>query len=450
MNPCHGLWWKFRQEGRRHVEGAQVEEFEMADVKKPISRRQALKGAGALAVTAVAGFPYVARAQANTIRIGMPTVLSGRVALLGSSSRYAAQLAVTKFNEEGGLNGREVQLIVRDSRSSPDEAARMTRDMVNSEGCDIILDGEASNGSFAVQEVVRQLGVLCIHTNSETTSLTADPDIRSDTAFRCARQGIHDAIAGGLYASQISKEQNKRRWMTCSPDYAYGRDNSAQFLEYLQLYDDQVEVVDQLWPKLFEPDYTAYVTRLSQQQPDAVYSALWGGDLVSFIEQGNLYGLFAGNMSYFSGGLADPPVFQAVNQLPEGLHSIFRYDPDYPDNGGNQAFAEEYQEIAGQMPTNWSWQNYTGVQFILEALRRTDGNTDGQALADEIAGMEIESPFSESGTITMRESDHTIINYPVAWGTTTADPKGMANWVAGDWSEIIAQEEEWKDRQGYL
>lgn len=426
----------------------------MAERGGSLTRRKVIKSAGALAGVAgmatIVGAPYVSRAQANTIRIGMPTILSGRVAILGTSSRAAAQLAVQRFNEAGGLDGRMVELVIRDSKGAPDEAARITRDLVNSEGCEIIVDAEASSGAFAVQEVVRQLGVLCLHTNSETSALTADPEIRSETAFRCARQGIHDAVAGGLYASKISKSEGKRRWMTCSPDYAYGRDNSAQFLEYLKIYDDQVEVIDQLWPKLFEPDYTAYVTRIQQQQPDAVYSALWGGDLVSFIEQGNLYGLFSGDMGYFSGGLADPPILDAINQLPSGLRSVFRYDPNYPDTEENQAFADDYREIEGELPTNWSWQNFTAYEFIHEALRRTGGKTDGAALAGELAGMELESPFVDGGKLTMRESDHTLIGYPVAWGATKNDPKAMTDWVAGDWSEILAQEKEWKTRQGYL
>ena len=64
--------------------------------------------------------------------------------------------------------------------------------------------------------------------------------------------------------------------------------------------------------------------------------------------------------------------------------------------------------------------------------------------------MEIDVPFATDGKVKMREDDHTLINYPVAWGVTKSDPAGMTNWVAGDWSEILAQEKEWKQRQGYL
>ena len=150
-----------------------------------------------------------------------------------------------------------------------------------------------------MHEVIRDLGVLCLHTCSESSTLTADPKQKVKTAFRCARQGIHDAVAGGSYAAKIAKEKGLKRWMTCSPDYAYGRDNTAEFIQYAKVFEPSIEVVDQLWPKLFAPDYTESITKILQVKPQAVYSALWGGDLVAFIEQSNLYRLFA-NTAYFS------------------------------------------------------------------------------------------------------------------------------------------------------
>ncbi|MBC7800762.1 MAG: ABC transporter substrate-binding protein, partial [Gemmatimonadaceae bacterium] len=386
----------------------------MANEPGGLNRRGVLAAGAAAAIT---GFPHIAGAQAKVIRIGMPTILSGRVAILGTSSRAAVQQAVRQFNEAGGAGGRTIELVDRDSKGRPDEAAKVTRDLINNDGCEIIIDAEASSGSFAVQEVIRDLPVLCVHTCSETSSLTADPKIHVKTAFRSARQGIHDAVAGGKYASNISKARGLKRWMTCSPDYAYGRDNTAEFLEFAKKFDPAIEVVDQVWPKLFQPDYTENLTKILQVKPQAIYSALWGGDLVTFIEQGNLYRLFA-NFAFFSGGLGDPPVLTAIKQLPPGMNTAYRYNRFYPDKPGNVAFAEGYNKIAGQEPTNWAWQNALACQLIFEALKRTGGKTDGMAMATEMKGMQVQSPFAVADTITMRASDHTIIGYPVAWGRT--------------------------------
>ena len=161
----------------------------------------------------------------------MPTILSGRVAQLGTSSRNGVMLEVEKVNAAGGLAGRQIEMVVRDSKGQPQEAARVARELVNTDGCEILIDAEASSGAFAVHEVARDLGVLCIHTNSETSSLTADPKQHIPNAFRTARQGIHDSIVGGSYAAAIAKAKGLKKWATCSPDYAYGRDTTGEFID---------------------------------------------------------------------------------------------------------------------------------------------------------------------------------------------------------------------------
>jgi len=323
----------------------------------------------------------------------------------------------------------------------------VTRDLINNDGCEIIIGAEASSGAFAVHEVVRDLGVLCLHTCSETSALTADPKLAAKTAFRCARQGIHDAVVGGSYAAHISKAKGLKRWMTCSPDYAYGRDNTAEFIQYAKVFDPAIEVTDQVWPKLFAPDYTESITKMLQVKPQAVYSALWGGDLVAFIEQSNLYRLFQ-NTAFFSSALADPPVLSAIKTLPPGLHSAYRYNKQFPNLPENLAYNDAYVKAAGgQEPTNWAWQNYVAVLFIAEALRRSAGSTDAATLAKELTGMELSTPF---GALTLRDTDHTLIHYPVAWGTTISKAPWVIDYVDTKWSTILELEQQWKKEKGYL
>src|SRR5215469_3826407 len=214
----------------------------MTRTHKPgLSRRSTLALMGTGAVTFAA--PWVARAEANVIKIGMPTILSGRVAQLGTSSRNAVMLEVDKVNAAGGLAGRRIEMVIRDSKGQPQEAARIARELINGDGCEILLDAEASSGAFAVHEVARDLGFLCIHTNSETSSLTADPKLRLANAFRLCRQGIHDSIVGGSYAASIANAKGLMKWATTSPDYAYGRDRTQQFVTYLKHFKPDIEIV---------------------------------------------------------------------------------------------------------------------------------------------------------------------------------------------------------------
>ena len=86
------------------------------------SRRKILKttSAVAAAITLNSGFPAILKAD-NNIKIGVPTILSGRVAQLGISVNNALKMATDNFNSSGGLDGRNIELIVRDSRAKPDD-----------------------------------------------------------------------------------------------------------------------------------------------------------------------------------------------------------------------------------------------------------------------------------------------------------------------------------------
>ena len=405
-----------------------------------LDRRKLLKGAAASSAAILAA-PHIAGAQAKVLKIGMPTILSGRVAQLGTSSRNAVMMEIERVNAAGGLAGRQIEMVIRDSKGQPQEAARVARELINTDGCEFLIDGEASSGAFAVQEVAKDLGILCIHTNSETTSLTADPKIRIPNAFRVARQGVHDAIVGGFYAAKVVKAKNLKKWMTCSPDYAYGRDTTAQFVEYLKMFAPEVEVVGEAWPKLFQPDYTEVITKILQSKPQALYSALWGGDLTSYIDQGNIYALF-GQMEFFAVNMADYTALTVVKNLPKGIHSGNRYIKAFPATPENAAWGDAYRAKYKEYPTNWSWENATAVHF-LEAAAKKANSADGKALIEALRGITIKSPFGADGTLTMRASDQTVINYAVGWGTTIPAEPYVPEVTAGDWKQILELESAW-------
>ena len=418
----------------------------MNRTRKPgISRRATLAFMGAGAATFAA--PWVARAQAKTIKIGMPTILSGRVAQLGTSSRNAVMLEVEKVNAAGGLAGRQIEMVIRDSKGQPQEAARIARELVNTDGCEMLLDGEASSGSFAVHEVARDLGVLCIHTCSEASSLTADPKQHIPNAFRCVRQGIHDSIIGAGYAAGIAKAKGLKKWATCSPDYVYGRDTTGEFTLYLKRFAPYVEIISESWPKLFQPDYTEVVTKILQAKPQAMYSCLWGGDLTSYIDQANIYALFT-QMEVFAVNMADYTALTVVKNLPKGIHSGDRYIKTFPPTPENAAWGDAYKSKYNEYPTNWSWQNATAVMFLNEAAKKAN-STDGKKLAEVLTGLTIKCPFGADGTVTMRADDRTLVGYAIGWGTTIPQEPYVLDMKAGDWKTIFELEAEWKKSKGY-
>ena len=410
-----------------------------------VGRRRVMLGA-----TAVLATPAILRAQetpkSGTVRVGMQTILSGPIALLGTSQRNAAQMEIDRINATGGLAGRKIELVVRDSKGQPQEAARVARELVNSDGCEILVDSEASSGAFAVQEVVRDLGVLCIHTSSETSSLTADPKLRAATAFRCARQGVHDSIVGSRYAAAVADERKWTRWATCAPDYAYGHDTTTQFFEFLKQFKPDIEIITQAWPKLGQPDLTEVITKLLQAKPQALYSLEYAGDLSAFINQGNVYALFAA-MPMFNPNLGDYPVLTAVKTLPAGMFGGSRYLENLPDTPANKAWGEGYRKLYNQYPTNWAWQNGAAWMF-LEAAAKKAGRVETKAMAEALTGLTIDCPFGVDGKVTMRE-DHTIVDYAIGWGKTVPELPYIVDIKPARWSEITQLEAAWKKQMNF-
>lgn len=135
----------------------------MKRTRKPgISRRSTLALMGAGPVTFAT--PWVARAQAKTIRVGMPTILSGRVAQLGTSSRNAVMLEVEKVNAAGGLAGRQIEMVIRDSGPAPGSRPHRARTRqyrwLRAKCCSMAKHRRDRSRYM----VARDLGVLCIHT----------------------------------------------------------------------------------------------------------------------------------------------------------------------------------------------------------------------------------------------------------------------------------------------
>src|SRR5699024_1745842 len=248
--------------------------------------------------------------------------------------------------------------------------------------------------------------------------------------------------------AKVAKEQGITQWMGCSPDYAYGRDTTAEFFEYLQHFNPDIELLGDVWPKLFQSDYSEVITQILRKKPQAVYSCLWGGDPTSFSDHGTLCGRSA-DRSFFAVNMADYTALAVVKHLPESLHAGTRYIAAFPATEKTRDWADAYFEKHNELPTNWSWQAATGVQFLVAAMEKAN-STDGEKLAEVMHDLTIESPFGADGTITMRGEDQTMVNYAVGWGEVIADDPYLPDPQAGSWEQIFELEKEWKERNGYL
>src|SRR5438094_468735 len=228
-------------------------------------------------LAAVALWPLTAGA-ADNIKIGFPIPLSGPTAVYGKPVLAGAEMAVQELNAKGGVLGRKFELLSRDSKASADEAVRLARELIIKDSVDFLAGTLTSAEAPAVSTVAKENKIVFVAPTSKSTILTDEKHIHP-YIFRVASNTDVEGLAG---ATLMARWKEVKTVATIAPDYAYGRDSIAGFIEALKKQRPDIQIVDQQWPKLGEADFTPFITAQMSTQPDAVYCSLFAGDFVTF------------------------------------------------------------------------------------------------------------------------------------------------------------------------
>ena len=125
-----------------------------------------------LLVTAVLAVPLAAHAQ-KPIKVGMPMPLSGPPALFGDPASKGAQMFVEEINAKGGVLGRKLELLVRDSKADANEAVRQARELILKDNVEFLVGTLTSAEGPAVSVVAKENKIVFIAPIPKTDQLTA-------------------------------------------------------------------------------------------------------------------------------------------------------------------------------------------------------------------------------------------------------------------------------------
>src|SRR6185369_4866807 len=322
-----------------------------------------------LALTLAA--PLAAEAQ-KPIKVGFPMILSGPGALFGEPALKGAQMFVEEINAKGGVLGRKIDLIARDTKGNADEAVRVSRELILKENVDFLVGTLTSAEGPAVSVVAKENKIVFIAPIPKTDQLTA-PDKLHPYVFRVASTTTIE----GRSAAEIIAKWPVKRVATIAPDYAYGQDVTKSFVEHLKKIAPQMEIVDQQWPKLGEADYTPFINAQMAKKPDAVFSSMWGGHFLNFTKQAKPLGYFDAikNNLVAGGEGASPESTKAMGaDYPVGIWGN-SYDAFYWDDAAT-THKEWIQKLAkytkDEYPSSWPIQGYMGMQFLAEAIKKAN------------------------------------------------------------------------------
>ena len=368
-------------------------------------------------LAAVLAAPFAAQAQ-KPIKVGFPMILSGPGALFGEPALKGAQMYVEEINAKGGVLGRKIELLPRDTKGNADEAVRVARELVLKENVDFLVGTLTSAEGPAVSVVAKENKIVFIAAIPKTDQLTA-PDKLHPYVFRVAA----NTTAEGRSAAEIVAKWPVTKIATMSPDYAYGQDVTKSFVEHLKKIKPSVQIVDQQWPKLGETDYTPFINAQLAKKPEAVFSSLWGGHFVTFAKQAKPLAYFdAIKFNFIGVGEAGSPesTRSAGNDYPVGIWGN-SYDAFYWD--GAPAAHKDYTArlakfLKDERPSSWPIQGYIGMQFLAEAIAKAK-STDSDKVSAALKGLTVNTP---TGPMTIRAKDHNA-NRGQLYGKTVMDPK---------------------------
>jgi branched-chain amino acid transport system substrate-binding protein len=351
-----------------------------------------------LLLAALLALPLSAEAQ-KPIKVGVPLPLSGPPALFGEPASKGAQMYVDEINAKGGVLGRRIELLIRDSKADANEAVR-------------VAEGPA------VSVVAKENKIVFIAPIPKTDQLTA-ADKLHPYVFRVAANTTME----GRSAAEIVAKWPVTRIATIAFDYAYGQDVTRSFVEHIKRLKPGVEIVDQQWPKLGEQDYNPFINAQMAKKPEAVVSSIWGGFFVTFSKQAKALGYFDAIKYNFIGlgEAGSPETTKSMGaDYPVGIWGN-SYDAFYwEDNPGphKDYTARLSKYLKDEYPSSWAIQGYIGMAFLVEAIKKA-GSTDSDKVSKALLGLTIDTPI---GKQTLREKDHQA-NRGQLYGKTVKDPK---------------------------
>ncbi|HVC53423.1 MAG TPA: ABC transporter substrate-binding protein [Stellaceae bacterium] len=374
----------------------------------------------AAAVAAVALAPLGARA-ADNIKIGFPIPLSGPTAVYGEPILKGAQMAVAEINAKGGVLGRKLELLPRDSKANADEAVRISRELIIKNNVDFLLGTLTSAEAPAVSTVAKENKILFMSPSSKSVILT-DAEHIHPYIFRLASNTDVEGLAG---ATEMAKFTDVKTVATIAPDYAYGHDSISGFETALKKLRPDIQVVNSQWPKLGEPDFTAFINAMLSKKPDAVYCSLFAGDFVTFVKQATPLGLFKAikNRLVDGGEVGTPDEAQALGaDYPYGIISD-AYDPVIW-GGSNEPpahkkfIADLVKFTHAKYASGWSVMGYEMVYALAEGIKKSN-STNSLAVSKALAGMTFDTPV---GPRRFSSKSHETFA-PEFWGVMVKDPK---------------------------
>jgi branched-chain amino acid transport system substrate-binding protein len=330
-------------------------------------------GATALALSAGAA------AAQEPLKIGLIQSMTGAFNTVGKAAVNGARLYIQQHGDV--VAGRKIQLIVKDDATAPDQAKRVAQEMIVNDKVAIIGAG--------ITPSALTIAPLATEAKIPTVVMVSGASVTVDRSPYMTRTSFTLGQSSAVMADW-SVQNGARKIVTIVNDWAPGLEAEAAFKD--RIAKGGAQILESMRVPLANPDFAPFLQRARDLGPDTLFVYFPGNQAGVFAKQFLERGMDKSGIRIVGpGDLTDDDELPGMTDAMLGIVTAHHYSALH-DSALNKAFVADFEKAFSRRPNFIALGGYDGMHLIYEALKKTGGKADGDAMLAAMKGMKWESP----------------------------------------------------------
>ncbi|MDD3513891.1 MAG: ABC transporter substrate-binding protein [Synergistaceae bacterium] len=311
---------------------------------------------------------------AETIKMGLLVPLTGPAAADGTSALYSVQIAMDQVNKDGGVLGKQIELVYYDDRADAKEAVALSYKLIEQDKIAAFVAGSYSLPTRAVAPIFQEEQIPLV------AAYAIHPDVTTAGDF-CFRNGFLGFVEGKAAGYASHKLLGAKTVALLTSDNDFGRTLVTGFKEYAAKYAPDLKIVSEQAYPFSEKDYKPYLSKIKELNPDVIFASGYYFQTGPLLRQARELGIESKILG--EEGADSPKLVEIAGEAAEGFHIVTNFDRDDP-RPVVQNFLKEFRGRHKFEPDMVGASAYDAFMIIVNAMK-TAGTTDGKPVRDAIA-----------------------------------------------------------------
>ncbi|MEG0551728.1 MAG: ABC transporter substrate-binding protein [Vagococcus sp.] len=314
--------------------------------------------------------------NAETVKIGLNLELSGAVAAYGNQEKDGVMLAVEEINQKGGINGKKVELVIKDNKSDTAESAAVAANLTTKEEVVAIIGPATSGASKAEIPNVTKSKVPAITPSGTDDTITVLNDKIQEFMFRACFQ---DSFQGVILANYATKNLNAKKAVVIgdvSSDYAKGLTAS-----FKNTFEGDIVADEKFNQK--DKDFKAILTKIKDKEFDFIYLPGYYEEAGLIIKQAREMGIKQPILG--ADGFSDEKLVGIAGEKNmDEIYYTAHFSEKAPGSDRVGHFIKAFKEKYKKTPSSFNALAYDSMYMIAESMEKV-GEIDSEKLAKELS-----------------------------------------------------------------